>query len=85
MQINTEKSTQKLLGEINSTYRVNVLYILTLLSILYPGKKIGIVGYWATSISTVSTTVLSNKVKNGLISRFGHYFSAFGCIGFAFE
>ena len=26
------------------------------------GKKIGIVGYWATSISTVRTTVLSNKV-----------------------
>ena len=25
-------------------------------------KKIGIVGYWATSISTVSTTVLSEKV-----------------------
>ena len=25
-------------------------------------KKIGIVGYWATSISTVRTTVLSNKV-----------------------
>ena len=25
-------------------------------------KKIGIVGYWATSISTVSTTVLSENV-----------------------
>ena len=25
-------------------------------------KKIGIVGYWATSISTVRTTVLSEKV-----------------------
>ena len=26
-------------------------------------KKIGIVGYWATSISTVRATVLSEKVK----------------------
>ena len=28
------------------------------------GKKIGIVGYWATSISTVRSTVLSKKVIN---------------------
>ena len=36
-------------------------------------KKIGIVGYWATSISTVRSTVLSKKNdKYGFISGFGH-------------
>ena len=40
--------------------------------------KIGIVGYWATSISMVSATVLSKNVINGFISGFGHYFPDFG-------
>ena len=36
-------------------------------------KKIGIVGYWATSISTVRSTVLSKKSdRYGFISGFGH-------------
>ena len=36
-------------------------------------KKIGIVGYWATSISTVRSTVLSKKSdKYGFISGFEH-------------
>ena len=35
--------------------------------------KIGIVGYWATSISTVRSTVLSKiSDKHGFISGFGH-------------
>ena len=36
-------------------------------------KKIGIVGYWATSISTARSTVLSKKSdKYGFIPAFGH-------------
>ena len=36
-------------------------------------KKIGIVGYWATSISTVRSTLLSKKRdRYGFISGFGH-------------
>ena len=38
------------------------LQILTHTYAYRPNKKIGIVGYWATSISTVRTTVLSEKV-----------------------
>ena len=36
--------------------------VLPFVSIINDVKKIGIVGYWATSILTVRTTVLSNEV-----------------------
>ena len=51
-------------------------------------KIIGIVGYWATSITTVRTTVLSNKVvKTDLFPDLDIAFRllAFGCMSFASE
>ena len=50
-----------------------------------PCKKIGIVGYWATTISTVRTTILSKKGdKNKFISGFGQYFPDFGYLAVRF-
>ena len=40
---------------------------------LWAWKKIGIVGYWATSISTVRSTLFSKKSdRYGFISGFGY-------------